>query len=263
MARTMDVTGGQLVYDVFGDGPETIVFVHGAGGNHLSWWQQIPVYRDRYRCVTYEVRGWGQSRDDSGEGSNAFVRDLEQLLDGLSIPEAVLVGQSMGGMTVLPFAVRNPSRVRGLLMADTFLGIDAPALLDDMRKAVEIAQANQAGGGLTMMVGPAYLEREPNGVFLYNQIRALNPPLDPARPLSLRQENGAVSIDELDALTMPVFFLAGAEDAIIPAVLIEQAAKLVPGARYHQIPLAGHSVYWEQPDDFNRVLDALLVEAFA
>lgn len=59
MAQTLDVTGGQLIYDEFGEGPETIVFVHGAGGNHLSWWQQIPVFRDRYRCVTYEVRGWG------------------------------------------------------------------------------------------------------------------------------------------------------------------------------------------------------------
>ena len=57
MAQTLDVTGGQLVYDEFGEGPETIVFVHGAGGNHLSWWQQIPVFCDRFRCVTYEMHG--------------------------------------------------------------------------------------------------------------------------------------------------------------------------------------------------------------
>ena len=129
MAQTLDVTGGRLVYDEFGDGPQTIVFVHGAGGNHLSWWQQIPVFRDRFRCVTYEVRGWGQSRDDSGEGRRAFARDLGELMDALEVPEAVLVGQSMGGFSILPFAVRNPERVRGLLMADTFLGIDAPELI--------------------------------------------------------------------------------------------------------------------------------------
>ena len=261
MAQTLDVTGGQLVYDVFGDGPETIVFVHGAGGNHLSWWNQIPVYQNRYRCVTYEVRGWGRSRDDSAEGSRAFVRDLRELLDYLDVGEAVLVGQSMGGMTVLPFAVRHPQRVRGLLMADTFIGIDSEELLAEMRKAVEAAQANQEGGGLTRMVGPAYLEREPNGVFLYNQIRALNPP--PASPLSFRQADGAVAVEDLSALTMPIFFLAGAEDAIIPAPIIERAAELIPHAQYFQIPEAGHSVYWEQPQDFNRFLDALLTESFA
>ncbi len=260
MAKRLDVTGGQLVYDVFGDGPETIVFVHGAGGNHLSWWQQISVYQERVRCVTYEVRGWGQSRDDSAEGSSAFTRDLAELLDALDISEAVLVGQSMGGMTVLPFAVRYPQRVCGLLMADTFLGIDSPELLEEMRKAIDDAQVNQAGGGLTRMVGAAYLEAHPEGVFLYNQIRALNPP--PAAPLSFRQENGAVSVDQLAALTMPVIFLAGAEDAIIPAPLVKRASEMVEHAQYFEIPEAGHSVYWEQPDAFNRVLDALLAEAF-
>lgn len=263
MAQALDVTGGQLIYDEFGEGPKTIVFVHGAGGNHLSWWQQIPVFRDRYRCVTYEVRGWGQSRDDSGEGRTAFARDLGELMDALEIPEAVLVGQSMGGFTILPFAARNPQRVKALLMADTFLGIDAPELIDEMRQAVEAAQINQEQGGLTRMVGPAYLEREPNGVFLYNQIRALNPPLDPDRPLSFGQEDGAVDKSELSALTIPTIFLAGAEDAIIPAVLIERAAEMVPGAQYIQVPEAGHSVYWELPDDFNRILEALLLEAFA
>ena len=263
MPQTMNVTGGQLVYDEFGDGPETIIFVHGAGGNHLSWWQQIPVYRDRYRCVTYEVRGWGQSRDDSGEGRRAFARDLGELMDALEIPEAVLVGQSMGGFTILPFAVRNPDRVRGLLMADTFLGIESEELLAEMRKALESAQVNQAGGGLTRMVGPAYLEREPNGVFLYNQIRGLNPPLDAGQPLSFGREDGAVGPDELSALTMPVYFLAGSEDAIIPAALIERAAGMVPGAKYQEVPKAGHSVYWEQPEDFNQILNALLAESFA
>ncbi len=38
---------------------------------------------------------------------------------------------------------------------------------------------------------------------------------------------------------------------------------MVPGARYYQIPSAGHSVYWEQPEDFDRILDALLAESFA
>ena len=263
MAQTLDVTGGQLVYDEFGDGPNTIVFVHGAGGNHLSWWQQIPVFRDRYRCVTYEVRGWGRSRDDSGEGRKAFARDLGELMDALEIPEAALIGQSMGGFTILPFAVRNPKRVNALLMADTFLGIDAPELIAEMRQAVQSAQVNQEQGGLTRMVGPAYLEREPNGVFLYNQIRGLNPPLDPDQPLAFGQEDGAVSRDELSALTMPTIFLAGAEDAIIPAELIERASEMVPGAQYIQVPDAGHSVYWEQPDDFNRILEGLLIEAFA
>lgn len=50
-----------------------MVFVHEAGGNHLSWWNQIPHFSQRYRCVTYEVRGWGQSPDLSDEDRPALL----------------------------------------------------------------------------------------------------------------------------------------------------------------------------------------------
>ena len=50
----------ELYYEETGEGP-AIVFAHGAGGNHLSWWQQVPVFRERYRCVSFDHRGWGRS----------------------------------------------------------------------------------------------------------------------------------------------------------------------------------------------------------
>ncbi len=239
------------------------MFVHGAGGNHLSWWNQIPLFSQRFRCVTYEVRGLGQSQDLSGEGRTAFVRDLGELMDQLQIAEAALVGQSMGGFSILPYAARNPDRVTALMMADTTRGIGDQGLLDDMRTATAAAVENARLDGMTRMVGRAHLERSPEGVFLYNQIRALNPPLDFEQPLSYGIEDGAIAVDVLSALTMPVLFLAGAEDAIIPAAVIERAAAMVPGARYVEIPEGGHSVYWELPDQFNAALEALLSEAYA
>ena len=263
MTRTLETTGGTLVYDVFGEADETIVFVHGAGGNHLSWWQQIPHFRERFRCVTYEVRGWGQSKDLSGEGRTAFRRDLEELMDQLEIADAVLVGQSMGGLSVLPYSVHHPDRVRGLLMADTFLGIWDEALLREMAKAVEQAQSNAEGGGQTMMVGPDFIERNPNGLFLYQQVRGLNPPLETGgTALTFGVDQGAVAVEDLTALTMPTIFLAGELDAIIPARLIKAASERVPGARYVEVPTGGHSVYWELPDEFNAILDGLLAEAY-
>jgi len=263
MTSTLETTGGTLVYDVFGEAEETIVFVHGAGGNHLSWWQQIPHFRERFRCVTYEVRGWGQSKDLSGEGRSAFRRDLEELLDHLQIAHAVLVGQSMGGFSVLPYAAAHPERVRGLLMADTFLGIYDEQLLRELAKALEQAQNNADAGGQTMMVGPDFIERNPNGLFLYQQVRGLNPPLSSGGPaLTFGVDQGAVAVEDLGALTMPTVFLAGEFDAIIPPPLIKAASGHVPGARYVEVPKGGHSVYWELPDEFNAILDELLAEAY-
>src|SRR5438094_6559471 len=54
------VNGIELYYEVHGNGP-AVVFAHGAGGNHLSWWQQVPVLARQYRCISFDHRGFGQS----------------------------------------------------------------------------------------------------------------------------------------------------------------------------------------------------------
>lgn len=260
MPRILNVTGGRLIYDEFGDGPETIVFVHDAGGNHLSWWNQIPCFQDRFRCVTYEVRGWGQSRDLSGEGRTAFSRDLGELMDHLEIGRAALVGQSMGGFSVLPYAARSPDRVAALMMAETVVGISDPDVMTGLQTSLAAANSATPQTWMTQMFGPAYVERSPEGVFLYNQIRALNPP--PANVGGYGVEDGAVTNDELVNLTMPVVFLAGSDDILIPPSVIRLAAGLIPHAKYVEVPTGGHSVYWELPHQFNAVLEALLAEAY-
>ena len=57
----LDRPGCRLYYEVCGAGP-FLVFAHGLGGNHLSWWQQVPHFRDRYTCVTFSHRGFAPSR---------------------------------------------------------------------------------------------------------------------------------------------------------------------------------------------------------
>src|SRR5262245_48013229 len=83
--------------DSGGDGP-VVLFLHGAGGNHLSWWQQVPVFAEQYRCVTLDQRGFGQSADAShGADPATLATDALALLDHLRIEGAAIVAQSMGG----------------------------------------------------------------------------------------------------------------------------------------------------------------------
>ena len=260
MPNTLAVTGGTLFYDEFGDGPDTIVFVHGGGGNHLSWWNQIPHFSDRFRCVTYDIRGFGRSEDHSGEGNTAYPRDLGELMDQLEIERAALAGQSLGGFSVLPYAVRNPDRVTALLLSGTIIGFGDAELVAEFQKqaanAPLVLQQNR-------MVSPAYRERSPEGVFLYNQIRALNPPLDRIVRAGFGAESGAASNDELGNLDMPVVLLSGSEDELVPPPIVQQAATLIPHARYVEVPTGGHSVYWELPAEYNAILEELLAEASA
>ena len=57
--------GARLYYETHGAGP-ALVFAHGLGGGHLSWWQQVPHFRDRYTCVVFDHRGFGLSTESPG-----------------------------------------------------------------------------------------------------------------------------------------------------------------------------------------------------
>src|SRR6266852_83785 len=92
------VNGIRLYYESHGDGP-AIVFAHGAGGNHLSWWQQVPAFQNRYRCITFDHRAFGLSLDAEGGGRAQFAADVVALLDKLEVDRFFLVAQSMGGRT--------------------------------------------------------------------------------------------------------------------------------------------------------------------
>src|SRR5258708_37684567 len=101
-----NVPGTSLYYEVHPANSHSalpaLVFAHGAGGNHLSWWQQVPHFMDRYTCLVFDHRGYGRSVDTADRpGGARFVDDLRALLDHLEIQSATLVAQSMGGWTSL------------------------------------------------------------------------------------------------------------------------------------------------------------------
>ena len=169
-----EINGIELVYEEQGEGPG-LVFLHGAAGNHISWWQQLPAFRDRFRCISIDHRGFGRSTDPAGESAARFVDDLEALLDALGIERTALVSQSMGGRTALGFAVRHPQRVSALVLGDTSAAVDWPefnARLQEQRAAIGLAQ----GPLVVAALGEKFQQRDRERTFLYRQISGLNPP---------------------------------------------------------------------------------------
>ncbi len=239
------INGIALHYQSYGEG-DAIIFAHGAGGNMLSWWQQIPFFSQRFRCVTIDHRGFGHSYDvPGGPGSDSFVDDLRGLLDHLEIESAHLVAQSMGGRTMLGFAVAYPHRAKSLVMADTVGGMTVPEVLEQQRLWRE-AHPDPGEIGFRA-VSPLFVQRNPNLANLYLQISRTNPPRnDPGAG----QPGGPGSAD-LSRLSVPTLFFVGEEDQISPPQVIEAGANAIPGSRVLRVPEAGHSVYFEKPDIFN------------
>jgi len=260
---TLDRPGCGLYYEVTGNGP-AIVFAHGLGGNHLSWWQQVPHFSGRHTCVTFAHRGFAPSCEISGgPDPSDYAGDLAALINHLSLGPVFLVAQSMGGWACLEYALANPERVRALVLASTAGAIarratllrDPPAL-DAWITRAAAARTEMQHNGVHPAAGPRMAREQPALHFLYRAIDAIaGAKLDKeglrARMIALQTR----SPDDLARLAMPTLFITGEEDVVFPPLLAPALAALMPNARVEGVAAAGHSVYFERAEVFNRLVE--------
>ena len=248
--------GTGIYYERHGPKPgaaPAIVFVHGAGGNHLSWWQQLPHFTDRYSCIAYDQRGYGQSRDsDGGPGGAAFVNDLCAVMDDAGVERATLVAQSLGGWACLGFTRRWPQRVERLVMCDTHGGLESPELRSLWTSTLALAAA--LPDGVHPACGERMFREQPDVHFLYVAISELNARSHREMLEDIRSA-GPMPLAEAVHIDTPVLFIEGADDIVILPSMIKIAAVAFPRARLEVVPRAGHSVYFERPAEFNAILD--------
>ena len=248
--KSVQLDGFEMFYECHGTGP-AVVFAHGAGGTHLSWWQQIPFFSEHFQCVTFDHRGFGRSRDVGDKpGQRSFVQDLRNLLDHLDIQKAALVGQSMGGWTALGFASSFPERVTALVMCDSPGGYTNSEVDRLMAARSEDREA----------FAKSFSEQEPELAFLYEEIRRSTVDRTSDDWSNLRRGLFSAPVDASRVIEneIPTLFVVGEEDSIFPPELIEAVHRDIPGSELAIIPDAGHSVYFERPKVFNRLVKEFL-----
>jgi len=257
--------GCQLYYEVSGRG-QPIIFAHGLGGNHASWWQQVAALAPHYTCVTFAHRGFQPSSMVAGGPDPAdFADDLAALIEHLRLPEVAIVAQSMGGWTALEYALRQTGRLRALLLAATTGSIDPARLrepersrLDSWQRASEAARHEQARRGIHVACGERMASEQPALHLLYRHIDDSNSGLDKE---ALRRRLVAARTrrpEELAMLDCPVLLISGEEDIVMPPFAADALAAVLPRAAVAHIPAAGHSAYFERAPIFNRLLQDFL-----
>jgi 3-oxoadipate enol-lactonase len=254
----MEKNGFRLYYEDTGGTAPTVLFLHGAGGNHLSWWQQVPVFAEEYRCVTVDQRGFGQSPDVAGgPGPAALATDAIALLDHLGIGQAAVVAQSMGGWAAVGAAVRAPERFWAVVMANTVGNLTNPEIAS-VRQRLAAASPPRPAVLWHAALGETFRKVQPVRAFLYAQIAGTNAPL----AADFRDQLGRLTtpVERYAATRVPTLFLTSDEDGLIWPELSKKVHEQVPGSRFERVEAAGHSTYFERPDVFNREVGAFLKE---
>ncbi|MCF8531795.1 MAG: alpha/beta hydrolase [Reyranella sp.] len=256
---------GNLHYEVSGSGP-ALVFAHGLGGNHLSWWQQVAHFAPHYTCVTFAHRGFAPS-DPVADGPDPadFAGDLAALIDHLKFSEVRLVGQSMGGWTMLEYAISHPARVKALVLSSTSGTLDrrqcdpsGGTRYDEWLKDAEAKLKDGAANGIHPAMGARAAERSPMLHLLYRSIDEMAGTLDKEKLRAGLRRTASRVTTELSAFRIPTFLIAGGEDVVFPAFLASAIAATLPCGESTLIADAGHSPYFEQAATFNRLVEAFL-----
>jgi 3-oxoadipate enol-lactonase len=256
---------GALYYEVTGSGP-ALLFAHGLGGNHLSWWQQVAHFAPRYTCVTFAHRGFAPS-DAVPDGPDPadYAGDLAALIDHLNLTDVRLVGQSMGGWTMLEYALAHPDTVKALVLSSTSGTLDrrgsdpsGGGQYDAWLKDADAKIADGMAKGIHPAVGASAAERWPALHLLYRSIDEMAGALDKAKLREGLRRTATRTLADLKAFRVPTLLIAGGEDTVFPAFLASAIAAKLPCGAAEIISDSGHSPYFEQAATFNTRVDAFL-----
>jgi 3-oxoadipate enol-lactonase len=254
-----------VFYEVTGEGP-AIIFAHGLGGNHMSWFQQVAHFAPRFTCVAIAHRGFAPSSPIEGGPNPAdYAGDMAALVDHLKLDDVRIVAQSMGGWTAVEYALTRSGALKAIVLAGTTGTADPFAIGEPYRtgqnewlKANATRAADLFARGVHPAAGERMVREQPALHHLYRQIDDQNAHWD-KEALRLRLMAARTrKPQELREIACPTLFIAGAEDPLLPPVAIEGVAAAIPGARVAHIEKAGHSAYFERAAEFNRIVDDFL-----
>jgi len=254
--------GIKLYYEDAGAGPP-VIFAHEFAGDCRSYEMQVQHFRNRYRCITFNARGYPPSDvpKDLAQYSQERARDdIRAVLDALKVDKAHIVGLSMGAFAALHFGFAYPARALSLVIAGCGYGAAPEARAQFVAEAEAAARTFEEQGmakaAQAYALGPTRVQfqnKDPDGWKEFAAQLAEHSAEGAAltmRGVQKRRRSLYELVNKMKALTVPTLILTGDEDwpCLEPALLMKRT---IPAAGLAVVPNTGHTINLEEPDAFN------------
>jgi pimeloyl-ACP methyl ester carboxylesterase len=267
-ARILDSHDGGTIYTISrGTGP-VVVFCHGVTLSSRVWAKQFDAFPSAgYRAVAFDSRGHGESRaGDTGHSLDNLADDLKTVHVELDLRDVVLVGHSMGGMTVQAFAIRHPDvvadRVAGLVLLSTSshnLVSDAKRVRGALEQVVNVGPdvaTFMRQRNLGLLLARIGFGDDPNP----SHVEATREMLAACDKATTREAVSALLhldlTEGLPKVHVPTLVVVGTADALTPPRDSLRIAELLPGARLVEYEGSGHMLMYERTEE----VDALIMD---
>ncbi len=266
--HTVLVLDQRIAYLDVGAGPP-VILIHGFGGSMWQWEHQQHALAQHFRVLTLDLPGAGLSdKPEIDYRPDQMLDFFVGFMAAVKIPQATLVGNSMGAGLAISMALAHPTRVAKLVLIDGLPQHVMEKLTSpSVRRALEtsapswlVSFGNWLFGGLMIesvlkeivhdpaLLTPAVIERSNRN----RQRPGLIKPIMAAREnLPLWESGFAMRIGEI---THPTLVIWGEEDRVFPIAVGEELHQTIKGSRFTRIPTAGHIPQWERPDVVNQEL---------
>jgi len=264
------VNGITIRYTVRGAG-SPIILIHGFGEFVESWAFNIEPLSEHYRVYALDLPGHGLSdKPANGYAFSLSAGFVANFMQALGINRATLIGHSIGGFMCLSTAISFPEKVDRLVLVDS--GGTSKEMPLRYRLAAlpilgEIMVEPTLKAGLRMGIKGTFYNPDlvtdemVNMTYKYLRMRGAKRAM-----LEIIREStnlsgpppGAVIIDKLNRVSAPTLVIHGAQDKTVPVDEVENASKLIPGARLAVFEECGHAPHLEKPAEFNETVLAFL-----
>lgn len=254
-----EIRGQHIAYDDTGGDKPALIFSHGFLMDRSMFDAQVAYFKDRYRCVCWDERGFGETPAAESFTYWDSAEDAIALMDHLGISEAVLIGMSQGGFLSLRAALAHPERVKAIVLIDSGTHVDPEETLAGYQVLIDRWTSDDsidevAGIVASLIINDPPLMQEWIAKWKARDRESIRLP---AETLLTRDDISDRAAD----IKCPVLLVHGEEDQAIPIETADHLSGQLPNSHgVVRIPGAAHAANMTHPDLVNPAIEKFLLD---